>query len=73
MRIRTAIATCATTLVWLALMAAPALAKEGGAGTYGKADDKVVTNFGFGILIGFALLVTVLSTIQHLLDRRKSR
>ena len=52
------------------LLAAPAMAK-GGEGTYGKYDDKVVTNFGFGLMIFFTLLVTLLSIGQWLLERRK--
>jgi len=51
--------------------AAPALANRGGEGTYGKYDDKVVTNFGFGLMIFFTLLVIVLSVGQALLERRK--
>ena len=52
------------------LLAAPAMAK-GGEGTYGKYDDKVVTNFGFGLMIFFTLLVLLLSIGQWLLERRK--
>jgi hypothetical protein len=52
-------------------LAAPALAGKGGEGTYGKYDDKVVTNFGYGLMIFFTLLVTVLSIGQALLERRK--
>ena len=62
----------ATTLLLSLALAAPAMAKErGGEGLYGKYDDKVVTNFGYGLMIFFALLVTVLSVGQWLLDRRK--
>ena len=61
--------TVATLLVSLALPG-PAMAK-GGEGPYGKYDDKVVTNFGFGLIIFFTLLVTVLSIAQSLLERRK--
>ena len=35
------------------LLAAPAIAAEGGEGLYGKTDDKVITNFGFGLMIFF--------------------
>ncbi len=51
-------------------LAAPALAR-GTQGTYGKLDDKVITNFGFGLIIFFSLLVTVLTIGQVLLERRK--
>ena len=57
-------------MVQLAL-AAPALANKGGEGTYGKYDDKVVTNFGFGLMIFFTALVIVLSLAQAALERRK--
>jgi hypothetical protein len=53
--------------------AAASIAGEGGEGTYGKASDKVITNFGFGLMIFFTLLVTTLSLIQYLLDRRKGK
>jgi len=58
-------------LAFSLLLAAPALAAEGGEGLYGKTNDKVITNFGYGLMIFFALLVTVLSVGQWLLDRRK--
>ena len=45
MRTRTALITIYTLLVTLAL-AAPAMAEKGGEGTYGKTNDKVITNFG---------------------------
>ena len=72
MRIRAALATVSTVVVMLAL-AAPAIAAKGGEGTYGKTNDKVITNFGFGLMILFTTLVIGLSVAQHLLDRRKSR
>ena len=53
------------------LFAAPALADEGGEGLYGKADDKVITNFGFALMIFFTVLVVGLSIAQHLLEKRK--
>jgi hypothetical protein len=58
------------TLVGSLALAAPAIAK-GGEGTYGKYDDKVVTNFGFALMIFFTVLVIVLSLAQSLLERRK--
>jgi hypothetical protein len=54
-----------------AMVAAPALAGDGGEGLYGKANDKVVTNFGFGLMIFFTVLVVGLSLAQHLLEKRK--
>jgi hypothetical protein len=59
--------------VLLVLSAAPALADEGGEGLYGKADDKVITNFGFGLMIFFTVLIIVLTLIQSALERRKQR
>ena len=67
---RTALLTLA---LLLALNAPAALAHDGGEGTYGPTDDRVVTYAGF-ILIGFfPLLVFVLSMIQWSLDKRKDR
>ena len=53
------------------LLTSPVFADEGGEGLYGKADDKVITNFGYGLMIFFTLLVIVLSLGQHLLGKRK--
>ena len=55
------------------VLAVPAMAAKGGEGLYGKTDDKVITNFGFGLIIFFTLLVTTLSVAQYLLERRKTR
>jgi phosphatidylglycerophosphate synthase len=60
-------------LAFSLVTAASAFAEKGGEGLYGKADDKVITNFGMGLLVFFALLVTTFSAIQYLLERRKSR
>ena len=65
-----------TTLILLALLAPAALARvghDGGQGTYGEADDKVVTNAGFILIIFFPLLVLLLSLLQGSLERRKAR
>jgi putative copper export protein len=70
MRIRAAITALSTVFLTLAL-AVPAMAGKGGEGLYGKTDDKVVTNFGFGLIVFFALLVTVLTIAQAMLERRK--
>jgi hypothetical protein len=69
-RLRTILASVAALAISLAL-AAPAMAGKGGEGTYGKYDDKVVTNFGYGLMIFFTVLVLVLSIAQSLLERRK--
>ena len=74
MRVSLPIAALSAFVATFALSAAPALAalkSDGGEGAYGKTDDVVVTNFGFGLIIFFALLVTVLSVGQHLMEKRK--
>jgi hypothetical protein len=60
-------------LVLSFVLAAPAMAAKGGEGLYGKTDDKVITNFGFGLMILFVLLVTGLSIAQWQLEKRKQR
>jgi hypothetical protein len=72
MRLRALLVSISALLVTLAL-AAPAMAAKGGEGTYGKTDDKVITNFGFGLIIGFTLLVIALSVAQNQLEKRKTR
>jgi hypothetical protein len=65
-----------TTFILLALLAPAALARvghDGGQGTYGETDDKVVTNAGFIVIIFFPVLVLLLSLLQAALDRRKAR
>jgi hypothetical protein len=69
-RARMLLATLASLTLSLGL-AAPAMADRGGEGLYGKYDDKVITNFGFGLMIFFVVLVTVLSVGQAMLERRK--
>ena len=69
-RARMLLATLASLALSLGL-AAPAMADRGGEGLYGKYDDKVITNFGFGLMIFFVVLVTVLSVAQAMLERRK--
>jgi hypothetical protein len=70
MRLR-AVAVSISVLAGSLVLAAPAMAGEGGEGLYGKTNDKVVTNFGYGVMIFFTLLVTILSVGQYLLERRK--
>ena len=52
---------------------APAAFAADGVGLWGPTDDKVVTFWGFGCIIFFAVLVTVLSLIQTRLESRKER
>jgi hypothetical protein len=70
MRVRGSL-IAALTFVYMAWSALPAPAGEGGEGLYGKTDDKVITNFGFGLIIFFTALVFLLSAAQYLLERRK--
>jgi hypothetical protein len=55
------------------LVAAPAAMAADGVGLYGRTDDKVVTYFAFGVMIFFAVFVTVASIVQGRLDSRKDR
>ena len=58
----------------LLLLAQPALAArnfDGGQGTYGPTDDKIVTNVGFFLIAAFPLLILCLSMLQWRLDKRK--
>lgn len=56
------------------LIAAPvALGHDGGEGTYGETNDKVVTNAGFILIAFFPLFVFAMSMLQMALDRRKER
>ena len=58
----------------VALVVAPvALGHDGGQGTYGEANDKVVTNAGFILIAFFPLFVLLLSLLQMSLDKRKDR
>jgi hypothetical protein len=65
-------ALAATALAVLGAFAPSAFAADG-VGLWGPTDDKVVTYWGFGCIIFFALLVTVLSLIQIRLESRKER
>ena len=58
----------------VALVVAPvALGHDGGEGTYGETNDKVVTNAGFILIAFFPLFVLVMSMGQMALDKRKDR
>ena len=63
--------TLALTIVLV--LAPAALAHDGGMGTYGEADDKVVTNAGFIMIAFFPLFILVCSLIQWSLEKRKDR
>jgi len=70
---RRLVATLTASLLTLALLAPTAFAHDGGQGTYGQADDKVVTNAGFIIIIFFPAFVLVMSLLQWRLEKRKER
>ena len=72
MRIR-AFVTVLFAIALSLLLAAPTMAAKGGEGLYGKTDDKVITNFGFGLMILFVVLVVGLSIAQAQLEKRKQR
>ena len=66
--------TALLTLWVLALSAPVALAApghDGGEGTYGPANDKVVTFAGFILIAGFPILILLLTLLQSRLEKRK--
>ena len=69
---RRTVLTLGLALSCLMLGAPGAMAAEG-EGLYGRTDDKVITFFSFGVIIFFAVLVTVLSIVQARLEGRKER
>ena len=64
-------ATLAVAVTTLLVVTAPALAHDGGLGTYGETNDQAVTNAGFILIIFFPLFCLVASLIQWQLDKRK--
>ena len=62
----------AMALLALAALAPAAFAADG-VGLWGRTNDKIVTYWGFGVIVFFAVLVTVLSLIQIRLESRKER
>jgi hypothetical protein len=60
-------------IVALLLLAPAALGFDGGQGTYGETDDKVVTDAGFIVIAFFPLLILLLSLLQWRLEKRKER
>jgi hypothetical protein len=63
----------ACTLAAFLLLSQTALAFDGGEGTYGTTNDKVVTNAAFIVIAFFPLLIFVCSMAQWRLDKRKER
>ncbi|HEY1539196.1 MAG TPA: hypothetical protein VGF63_07350 [Solirubrobacteraceae bacterium] len=66
-------ATAVLTLTTLLVLAAPALAHDGGEGLYGETNDKVVTNAGFILIAFFPLFIFAMSMLQWRLEKRKER
>jgi uncharacterized membrane protein YbhN (UPF0104 family) len=67
------IVALATASVVALLAFAPAALAADGVGLWGRTDDKVVTYFGFALMVFFTVLVIVLSLIQIRLESRKDR
>ena len=63
------------TLVFFLVLAQVALADAqepvSGEGAYGIADDKVVTNVGFILIVFFPLFILCMSLLQGRLEKRK--
>jgi peptidoglycan biosynthesis protein MviN/MurJ (putative lipid II flippase) len=55
----------------LALFAPSALAQASGEGSYGAADDKVITSTAFILIAFFPLFVLLVSLLQWRLEKRK--
>jgi uncharacterized BrkB/YihY/UPF0761 family membrane protein len=55
------------------LYAVPAIAHDNGEGLLGETDDRIITFFSLGVVVFFAVLVTVLSWLQSTLDKRKEQ
>jgi hypothetical protein len=68
-RLRAVAVIAWVTSIFLTL--APAAFASYGRGLWGEVDDKVVTNFGFILIGGFPLIISIFSLIQWRLDKRK--
>jgi hypothetical protein len=66
------ITTVLTTFLFTLLVAPSAFAQESGAGHI-DATEKVITEFGLGLIVGFPIFVWVMSRLQGALDKRKDR
>jgi hypothetical protein len=58
-------------LVALVLAPAAQATNNDGRGWYGATNDKVVTNWGLGLVIFFPLFVFTMSMLQRKLEKRK--
>ena len=66
-----AVVLALTAALLSALVSAPLALGENGVGAAGPTTDKTITFFCFGVIVFFAVLVTVLTLIQSRLDKRK--
>jgi hypothetical protein len=57
---------------WL-VPAATAFAGDNGEGLVGETDDRIVTFFCLGLVVAFAVLVTLLTLLQNALEKRKEQ
>jgi hypothetical protein len=67
------IASVLALAVVAALLFSPTAVAADGVGLWGRANDKVVTLFGFAIMGFFTILVIMLSLVQTRLENRKER
>jgi len=65
--------TIVLTTLFFGLLAPAALAHDGGEGLWGETNDLVVTYAGFILIVGFPLLILILTLIQSRLEKRKDR
>jgi hypothetical protein len=66
--------TFASALLLTFALSAPAAwagKHDGGEGLWGETTDKIVTNFGFALIVFFPLFIFLMSMGQHVLDKRK--
>ena len=61
-----------TMTTWL-LLAAPAFAGDNGEGLVGETDDRIITFTSLGLVVGFSVLVTLLTVLQNALEKRKEQ
>ena len=64
-------ATVLLALTTLLVVAAPAMAHDGGEGWIGETNDKIVTNAGFILIAFFPLFIFFASLLQWRLEKRK--
>lgn len=73
---RRALTTTYLTLTMLLIAAQAAIAEsdvghDGGEGWYGETNDRIVTNYGFILIIFFPLFILLASIAYHKLENRR--